>query len=68
MNSTGKSVNQEILSLGNTEHVNTAMLVIIIIKLAGLWILKLKKRLQNNEARVQALEYKLSKVRVMGQL
>ena len=36
--------------------------VINMIMLVGMWIMKLKKRLQSNETRVEQLERKLSKI------
>lgn len=48
--------------MSQTEYSSLVMGVIQVIMLAGMWMLKLRKRMQSNEAKVEIFERKLSRL------
>ena len=61
MNATVGSI-EDFTSFTDSEYVNTAMLVIMLLERVILWVLKLRNRVRNNEERVKNLEDKLGKI------
>ena len=61
MNATVRSI-EDFTSFTDSEYVNTAMLVIMLLERVILWVLKLRNRVRNNEERVKNLEDKLGKI------
>ena len=61
MNATVESI-EDFTSFTDSEYVNTAMLVIMLLERVILWVLKLRNRVRNNEERVKNLEDKLGKI------
>ena len=56
------SIEDLILGVDNIQYANTAMSVIQLMMLGFYGFLKFKKRLQNDEAKIEALERKMSRL------
>ena len=64
MNNTisSSSIEDLILGVDNIQYANTAMSVIQLMMLGFYGFLKFKKRLKNDEAKIEALERKMSRL------
>lgn len=64
MNNTqsSSSIEDLILGIDNIQYANTAMIIINLIMSGWLGFLKIKKRLLNDEAKIEALERKMSRL------